>query len=1164
MVQSYKEWGGKVLTNPPLSAPPPYFDKNEIRSKIEGLPYIDIGVTQISSAGNNVLVHGCMPDSGATVTVQVTDMKPWMYVKEPRGFTGDLSNLKKIWNNLPIEWPKWRTDMMVKMSSWHSSSSKNDQCMSEDSAGIIAIADITLEERTSAIGFQYNRPERLLKVAFEDATCFYSYKMYMARNYVPTNGMNSRAKLRLIHSNWSPAEQFPLMSGLRINETCRVAMDPRAIRTGISSATIELRRQMRHLIPLTNASSTSKPFTICSFDCETVSKLQMIEARKPENQRSRNDYWATPTEPHDRVVSLSSEWYKFGESESYLRTVHCLGSTVNLQADALYLSFCPSSPSTATDAEWDEKERALLLHWAAMVDKMDAELMGFNSMTFDLVFLTKRAKVLGCFEEFARLLSRFKGQARNMDIQTSDRSMEGSRGAGKFKERPEYVRVPGRVHFDIYRAAAANEKMHTYSLKELCSEILKDPSAKEDLPYRDIAVFWTTGTDEQRGLIHRYCSQDSVASKRLDIKRRYFPLYLEVGNLTDTNINDMMNRGVVQRSEHLVIRKVYTSGWYIDDWERMWVQASFGSGSIQCPQCTESVRALGGGGGGGGTTNKGKPKKPKLVKIPPRQRVFNATFSGPDNSQTGRSQTTHAVIQPHQARYCSHDVPSYPPGGMSYEGGTVLNPRTEFFNEPVFTLDFASLYPSSMQAALICGCTMIQCVPGTLRPNLDPSIAVAEIYTQMRRDSTPAQVIESPLLRYVSRAAVLESGSMHTMKLLRVGQGLHTVYFVQEFDGRKPPCIVPEIQEALVKARKLVKKQIKDAELAHDKALEEMLEVRSKAIKVCANGFYGALASVFSYAMLPLAMATTFVGRMHIAIAQEEAEKAGCIVIYGDTDSIMCTIPGSVSPEFTTKKENESENDRRRRQYRYCIEFAAKIEKTINSVVIEPEKIEFENLACPFKAFCQKNYVAWMRSIRDDAKTGEEIGQVNKIKRRGVESERRDYCQVVRSAVLDIVKVMFEDGGKADRCIKIVEQVSNKFAERKYGAKDLERTVKVRSQSEYKNDQLWQVKMFERMRKRGVRLEVGSRVPFLYCAPINSRERMLKDNDLVFEMDYVLANKREPNLVYYLDKQVRNAMLKVLSGISPAIDMEVNRLVNNALRRISAEDQSRMGQRTFT
>merc|ERR1719343_1959103 len=54
-----------------------------------------------------------------------------------------------------------------------------------------------------------------------------------------------------------------------------------------------------------------------------------------------------------------------------------------------------------------------------------------------------------------------------------------------------------------------------------------------------------------------------------------------------------------------------------------------------------------------------------------------------------------------------------------YEGATVLDPLTGYYDRPIATLDFASLYPSIMMAHNLCYCTL-------LRPDqvhtLDPAV----------------------------------------------------------------------------------------------------------------------------------------------------------------------------------------------------------------------------------------------------------------------------------------------------------------------------------------------------------------------------------------------------------------------------------------------------------
>jgi DNA polymerase delta subunit 1 len=43
----------------------------------------------------------------------------------------------------------------------------------------------------------------------------------------------------------------------------------------------------------------------------------------------------------------------------------------------------------------------------------------------------------------------------------------------------------------------------------------------------------------------------------------------------------------------------------------------------------------------------------------------------------------------------------------TYEGATVIEPKKAFYQEPIATLDFASLYPSIMQAYNLCYSTLI-------------------------------------------------------------------------------------------------------------------------------------------------------------------------------------------------------------------------------------------------------------------------------------------------------------------------------------------------------------------------------------------------------------------------------------------------------------------------
>jgi DNA polymerase delta subunit 1 len=45
--------------------------------------------------------------------------------------------------------------------------------------------------------------------------------------------------------------------------------------------------------------------------------------------------------------------------------------------------------------------------------------------------------------------------------------------------------------------------------------------------------------------------------------------------------------------------------------------------------------------------------------------------------------------------------------GVAYEGATVLEPKAGYYDKPVATLDFASLYPSIMMAHNLCYTTLV-------------------------------------------------------------------------------------------------------------------------------------------------------------------------------------------------------------------------------------------------------------------------------------------------------------------------------------------------------------------------------------------------------------------------------------------------------------------------
>nr|GMC85983.1 DNA polymerase delta catalytic subunit [Ipomoea batatas] len=149
----------------------------------------------------------------------------------------------------------------------------------------------------------------------------------------------------------------------------------------------------------------------------------------------------------------------------------------------------------------------------------------------------------------------------------------------------------------------------------------------------------------------------------------------------------------------------------------------------------------------------------------------------------------------------------------TYEGATVLEPRAGFYEKPIATLDFASLYPSIMMAYNLCYCTLV--TPDDVRKlNLPPECV----------HKTP-------------------SGETFVKSNLQKG-------------------ILPEILEELLAARKRAKADLKEAKDPLEKAV---LDGRQLALKISANSVYGFTgATVGQLPCLEISSSVTSYGRQMI------------------------------------------------------------------------------------------------------------------------------------------------------------------------------------------------------------------------------------------------------------------------------------------------------------
>ncbi|XP_026455099.1 DNA polymerase delta catalytic subunit-like [Papaver somniferum] len=233
-------------------------------------------------------------------------------------------------------------------------------------------------------------------------------------------------------------------------------------------------------------------------------------------------------------------------------------------------------------------------------------------------------------------------------------------------------------------------------------------------------------------------------------------------------------------------------------------------------------------------------------------------------------------------------------GEGTFEGATVLEARTGFYENPIATLDFASLYPSIMMAYNLCYCTLV--TPEDVR-NLNLPLECV--------NKTP-------------------SGETFVKSNLQKG-------------------ILPEILEELLAARKRAKADLKEAKDPLEKAV---LDGRQLALKISANSVYGFTgATVGQLPCLEISSSVTSYGRQMIEHTKKRVEdrfttlngyEHNAEVIYGDTDSVMVQF-GVSTVEAAMNLGREAAG-------------------LISDTFTKPIKLEFEKVYYPYLLINKKRY----------------------------------------------------------------------------------------------------------------------------------------------------------------------------------------------------------------
>ena len=330
-----------------------------------------------------------------------------------------------------------------------------------------------------------------------------------------------------------------------------------------------------------------------------------------------------------------------------------------------------------------------------------------------------------------------------------------------------------------------------------------------------------------------------------------------------------------------------------------------------------------------------------------------------------------------------------------FEGATVLTPQTGAYFTPVTVCDFASLYPSIMQAHNLCFSTVVLDENYSNLPNTE--------YKTMEWFDAKTETTK-------------------------------TVKFCTSTKG-----ILPKLLKTLTLSRKKYKTLMKSAT---DPFTKEIYNKCQLAVKVSMNSMYGFLASPI-ICCKPIAATVTAYGRRMIADTKGYLEKnyPCSVAVYGDTDSVFVQFKTKSTDHYIKEKARISKHvviTEKSKMYlkelkgnciKESMDLGKEAAKAITKNLFEhPISLEYEKVYCPLLLLSKKRYIGSYYS--------ENHLERDYLDNKGVALTRRDVTKLLKISYQHIIDLFVEKGQEGlpevlEYLHKIIDDIKNNKIDKK-------------------------------------------------------------------------------------------------------------------------------------
>lgn len=378
-----------------------------------------------------------------------------------------------------------------------------------------------------------------------------------------------------------------------------------------------------------------------------------------------------------------------------------------------------------------------------------------------------------------------------------------------------------------------------------------------------------------------------------------------------------------------------------------------------------------------------------------------------------------------------------------------------------------------------------------------------------RREEGPVEgaFVLEPKPGLYDKVAMFDFTSMHTSIIISMNLSKGTLLEKPEknsnsietnrgkFYFTKKPGFLPLLLKEIFELRKKAKAEYK-------KDPNPITKARSNAFKVLSASVHGYIAFFGSryYSKEASSSILGYVRKFNIDTIKE-IEKRGYNVLYGDTDSIA----------FQRGEKSKQE----------IKDLLKELNKNLPGIM----ELELEG-------FFKRGLWVTTREGKTGAKKKYALlGEDDKLKIRGFETVRRDWCKLARELQNKVIELILEDG-KKDRALAYTKEIITKIKKREIKKEDIMIKTQLKKPiSEYKSISP-HVIAAKKMEEQKINIAPGSPIQF-YIAETRGKAKLVREKVKLPD------EKGEYNIEYYLERQIMPAV----ENIFQVFDLDTKTLI---------------------